>query len=269
MRLSISAILFAALSGACVASGGMGVQAQVVAPMPTAEIVVAPAPVAVVEEPQPVVVEEAYVAPDLVEVSPGVQVIADYNEPVFFSSGLYWRNDGGVWYSSSVHTGGWARGEAPEHIRTISRPTEYAHYRPAGYVPREQRPGYRPPARVEPNHQVGHTEPGHTNTYQPARTEPAHTNTYQPAHTEPTHPATYQPTHVEPAKPTYQPTHVEPAKPTNYQPTHAVPTQTVQPTHSAPAAPPATYHAPPPAAKPAAPSVTHPAPTKYVPPKKK
>ncbi len=263
MRLSISAILFAALTGACVASGGVGVTATV----PTAEVVVQPAPVAVVE-PAPVVVEqpaaEVYVQPDLVEVvgTPGVQVIADYNEPIFFTGGLYWHNDGGVWYSSTVHTGGWARAEPPEHIRVINR-TEYAHYRPAGYVPREQRPGYRPPAHVEQHPVANHP-------YEPAHTQPAVTHPYEPAHpAEPAHPVnnqpkTYEPTHVEPTHATpaqpannYKPgNQVQPAHPTNVTPTHTTPTNT----YKAP---------PPPAAKPAAPSAAHPAPTKYVPPKKK
>ena len=40
--------------------------------------------------------------PDLVYAAPGVQVIADYDEPVFFSDGLYWRYSGGYWYRSPV-----------------------------------------------------------------------------------------------------------------------------------------------------------------------
>jgi hypothetical protein len=244
----------------------------VTATVPTAEVVVAPAPVAVVEQPAPVVVEqpaaEVYVQPDLVEVSgsPGVQVIADYNEPIFFTGGLYWHNDGGVWYSSTVHTGGWARAEPPEHIRVINR-TEYAHYRPAGYVPREQRPGYRAPAHVEQHPTAGHP-------YEPAHTQPAATHPYEPAHTQPVNnqPKTYEPTHVEPTHTAPNPTYTPTKEPTNSykpggagQPVH--PTNTVTtPAHTAPPA--QTYKAPPPAAKPAAPSAAHPAP-KYTPPKKK
>src|SRR5438067_4557295 len=47
-------------------------------------------------------------APGMVAVGPGVQVIADYDYPVFFSDGAYWRYDGGVWYRSGYYTGGWA-----------------------------------------------------------------------------------------------------------------------------------------------------------------
>ena len=68
-------------------------------------------------------------APDLVVVSPGVQVIADYDEPIFFSDSYYWRQDGGVWFRSTSHTGGWARVEvAPVAIRSIERPAAYVHY---------------------------------------------------------------------------------------------------------------------------------------------
>ena len=76
-----------------------------------------------------------YVAggPALVEVSPGVQVIADYDEPIFFVDGLYWRSYGGVWYSSRVYTGGWAVNyNAPYAVRGISNPGMYSHYRGGG-----------------------------------------------------------------------------------------------------------------------------------------
>jgi hypothetical protein len=75
-------------------------------------------------------------SPDLVDVSPGVQVIADYDEPVFFSDGLYWRYSGGIWYSSGYWGGGWAVGRPPYGIAHIDRPYAYAHYRPVGWHPR-------------------------------------------------------------------------------------------------------------------------------------
>lgn len=79
----------------------------------------------------------AYVgpAPALVYAAPGVQVIADYDEPIFFSDGLYWRSYGGVWYSSRVYNGGWAASyNVPYGVRGIREPGAYAHYRPAGYA---------------------------------------------------------------------------------------------------------------------------------------
>jgi hypothetical protein len=70
-----------------------------------------------------------YTPPQLVYVSPGVQVVYDYDEPVFYSSGYYWRNYGGVWYRSSYHTGGWIRYHAPAAIVRIDRPNYYVRYR--------------------------------------------------------------------------------------------------------------------------------------------
>jgi hypothetical protein len=105
--------------------------------------------------------------PDLVTVSPGVQVIADYDEPIFYSDGFYWRFYDGVWYRSSFYTGGWTFVDAPPvAIVEINRPEMYRHYHPAGYVVRhrpvpsrrierppvvraEQREAFR--ARVESN----------------------------------------------------------------------------------------------------------------------
>src|SRR4051812_38558816 len=67
--------------------------------------------------------------PELVEISPGVQVIADYDEPVFYSDNYYWRYDSGVWYRSHNHRGGWERSSnVPVAVRSIDRPTAYVHY---------------------------------------------------------------------------------------------------------------------------------------------
>ncbi len=69
-------------------------------------------------------------APDLVYVSPGVQVVADVDVPVFFVDGVYWRYDGGVWYSSASYGGGWrVAASVPASVRRIDRPQMYAHYR--------------------------------------------------------------------------------------------------------------------------------------------
>jgi hypothetical protein len=81
-------------------------------------------------------------APAMEVVSPGVQVVAvDYDYPVFYSSGFYWRYYGGSWYSSRVYSGGWAVSyNVPVGVRGIDRPYAYAHYRVGGYA---GGPGYR------------------------------------------------------------------------------------------------------------------------------
>ena len=71
-----------------------------------------------------------YAAPGMVDVSPGVQVIADYDYPVFYSDGFYWRYDGGLWYRSGYWNRGWGVSyNVPIGVRGISRPEAYAHYR--------------------------------------------------------------------------------------------------------------------------------------------
>ena len=72
--------------------------------------------------------------PDMVYVSPGVQVIADYHEPIFYSDGYYWRSDGRGWYRSSYYTGGWVYARPPVAVMRIERPYTYRHYRPQGWA---------------------------------------------------------------------------------------------------------------------------------------
>ena len=68
--------------------------------------------------------------PRLLYVSSDVQVIEDYDQPVFFSSNFYWRYDNGVWYRSPNHRHGWIRvSVVPIQIRRIERPTAYIHFR--------------------------------------------------------------------------------------------------------------------------------------------
>lgn len=69
--------------------------------------------------------------PDLVDAGDGVQVIADYPEPIFFYSGFYWHNVGGHWYHARDYRRGWvqARGNVPGHIARIDHPERFRHYR--------------------------------------------------------------------------------------------------------------------------------------------
>lgn len=45
--------------------------------------------------------------PPLVVVSPGVQVVPDYQEEVFFVDGWYWARRDAVWYRTRDYRGGW------------------------------------------------------------------------------------------------------------------------------------------------------------------
>src|SRR5262252_3916424 len=88
----LSAVLTAAALGGCYTTADVGYSPGYAAgPAP------APAPP-----------PDAYVAqPDMAEVSPGVQVVADYDEPVFFTDGFYWRFYNGGWYRSNNYATGW------------------------------------------------------------------------------------------------------------------------------------------------------------------
>ena len=68
--------------------------------------------------------------PPLVVVSPGIQVVPEYDEEVFFTGGWYWvrRDDG--WYRTHDWHGGWAparREWVPSGLARIP-PGRYRHY---------------------------------------------------------------------------------------------------------------------------------------------
>jgi hypothetical protein len=121
----LRSVLFVALAGGCAGTGQFTVTSEVA-------------------------------APDLVVISSGVQVIADLDEPIFYSGNYYWRNQGGFWYRSTSHTRGWARVEvAPVEIRTIERPSAYVHYHgEARARVSSERRGSVPPAGVRDHRQV-------------------------------------------------------------------------------------------------------------------
>ncbi len=87
---------------------------------------------------------------NLIEISPGVEVVADIEVPIFFADDLYWWNYGGIWYQSGWYGGGWVRApHVPPHIGGIVHPEGYAHYRPEGWTPRG--PGGPSEARTMPS----------------------------------------------------------------------------------------------------------------------
>ena len=245
-------VLSAALAG-CIADGGVGVRANYVAPQP---VVVEAQPQPVVVEAQPQEVDVEYVEPtSMVYVNPDVQVIEDYDEPVFFSTNLYWRYDNNVWYSSPYHDRGWVEvNDVPVSIRHIDRPTEYRHYHADNHATVVGQPGYRNPHPVTPPRPAGppphrYIPAGGTTAHGTAH-EPSHGGAYQPTHPQPAQPVhngTYEPVH----NPTPAPAHNGTYEPVHTQPTHpTAPTQNQQPHPTAPAPHPApVYKAPPPAKK--------------------
>lgn len=87
-------------------------------------------------------VTATYSTPDLVYVSPGVQVVANYDYPVFYSSGYYWRYNSGVWLRSPYWNRGFVRVRTvPVRVRGIRNPHRYVRVRARGNVHR--RPAMR------------------------------------------------------------------------------------------------------------------------------
>lgn len=80
------------------------------------------------------------VGPDLVYAAPGVMVIADFDQPIFYADNFYWRQEGVTWYRSTDYRSGWVYAPPPPSIRGIDRPGRFAHYRPHGWTPRHGQP---------------------------------------------------------------------------------------------------------------------------------
>ncbi|HEX3760307.1 MAG TPA: hypothetical protein VHW23_16435 [Kofleriaceae bacterium] len=119
--------------------------------------------------------------PDLVTVQPGVQVVADYDEPVFFVDGFYWRFNDGYWYRSNNYYAGWYFYERPPvAVLRIDRPYAYTHYRPAGYVARAN-VRYRAPEAISRDHRTYQTAPGRAAPGRAAPVYNAPARTYQAA----------------------------------------------------------------------------------------
>lgn len=120
------------------------VHVEVMAPPPPRVVVAAPpprvvvAPPRVVVPPPPVVRFEA--PPPLVAIGPGVQVVQDCDDEVFFSGGWYWHpGPEGVWYRTRSYRGGWVvapRRAVPVAVARLPR-GQYRHFR--GEAWREQR----------------------------------------------------------------------------------------------------------------------------------
>src|SRR5438094_7706534 len=71
-------------------------------------------------------------SPELVTVDNGVQVLADADEPVFYTDNYYWLFRDGGWYRSPDYRQGWARVQVelvPQPLKRIDRPQAYVHYR--------------------------------------------------------------------------------------------------------------------------------------------
>jgi hypothetical protein len=111
-----------------------------------------------------------YEEPTLAYVGPGVWVITDYSEPVFYSDNYYWAYRGGYWYRSSIYTGGWIRVySVPHRVRGIHNPHYYVRYRPPHHVQTRPAPRVRDHRYSSPGAPGRATPPPRSNTRVPAQ----------------------------------------------------------------------------------------------------
>jgi hypothetical protein len=90
--------------------------------------------------------------PPRVLIAPGVWVVEDYDDEVFYEGGWYWVQRDDHWYRSRDHRGHWGeigRDRVPARFFGQA-PGYYRHYRPeARPQPAEVRRGSAPPRRAE------------------------------------------------------------------------------------------------------------------------
>jgi len=113
-------------------------------------------------------------SPELVTISPGVQVIADADEPLFYSRGYYWLYRDGFWFRSDSYRSGFARIDTvylPGELRVIERPQLYVQYR--RHIGRDR---FARPGNVQTR-----TQTYQTPTYQEPQPEPQQTYPNSPA----------------------------------------------------------------------------------------
>ncbi len=87
------------------------------------------------------------VMPQLVVASPGVQVVPDVDEEIFYVNGWYWVRQDGGWYRSHSPQRGWYF-VAPERVpgRLVHLPPgQYRRWHPAPPPPRPMPARFRPP----------------------------------------------------------------------------------------------------------------------------
>ncbi len=75
--------------------------------------------------------------PMLAYVGPGLWVVTDYDEPLFYSDGYYWLYRDGVWLRSSTYGGSYVQVSArivPRPVLGVDRPHRYVRYHPSSHV---------------------------------------------------------------------------------------------------------------------------------------
>lgn len=67
--------------------------------------------------------------PQLIAIAPGVWVVSDWDYPIYYYDGFYWRMIDGMWYRSTWYTGGFVRvGVVPQIVIRHHHPRRYIRY---------------------------------------------------------------------------------------------------------------------------------------------
>lgn len=71
------------------------------------------------------------VLPPLIVIQPGVSIVSDFDDEVFFADGYYWARRDGSWIRARDHRGGWSRVEERQVPAPLAKstPGRYRHYR--------------------------------------------------------------------------------------------------------------------------------------------
>jgi hypothetical protein len=127
-------------------------------------------------------------SPELVAIEPGVEVVADADEPVFYAEGSYWLYRDEAWLRSDSFRTGFVRIDVwlvPDRLRRIPEPRSYAHYRRIHQGEAYARGGQIPDHRRHPPTPPQPSRPAHPNpmpgqpptTPEPQRPQGAETGT--------------------------------------------------------------------------------------------
>ncbi len=75
-------------------------------------------------------VSVAVTSPELIPIDYGLYVVADADQPMFYSEGWYWMYRDRRWYRSRHYDRDWLYfGDTPPRLHYIHDPTAYVHYR--------------------------------------------------------------------------------------------------------------------------------------------
>lgn len=124
------------------------------------------------------------VLPPLVEIQPGVRVVQDFDEEVFFVGGYYWVQRDDRWYRTRNHNGNWLivePGRVPGQLGHLERghyrrfhhderrawpeqrhaPRNARHWKPEQYAERRGRGPHKEHEQHEQHEQHEHREDRH------------------------------------------------------------------------------------------------------------